>query len=321
MNLKQCRLLVTPTSFGKCDARLKSELEDLVGEVIYNTTGRPMSPELLMKMLPGMDGYIAGLEPINREALTVADKLKVIARYGVGVDAVDLAAAKERGIVVTNTPGANAVSVAELTLGLMLALVRQIPEGAAAVRKGQFPRLNGMSLERKNIGIVGLGAIGKQLARRLAGFDACLLAYDPYPDMAFAEKHNIRFMPMNDLLAVSDIVSLHLPLLPETHGIVNCEFLARMKRGAFLVNTSRGELVDEVALLEFLQSGHIRGVGMDAFAQEPVDPSNLLLALPQVIPTPHLGAQTDGATNAMGWMSVDGCLSVLRGEEPAHRVV
>lgn len=321
MDLKQCRLLVTPTSFGKCDPRLKSELEALVGEVIYNTTGKPMNPELLKEMLPGVDGYIAGLEPITREALAAADKLKVIARYGVGVDAVDLAAAKELGIVVTNTPGANSVSVAELTLGLMLALVRQIPDGAAAVRKGQFPRLNGMSLERKNIGIIGLGAIGKQLARRLAGFDSCLLAYDPYPDTAFAEKHNIQFMPMDDLLAVSDIVSLHLPLVPATHGMVNHEFLAKMKPGAFLVNTSRGELVDETALLEALQSGHLRGVGMDAFAQEPVDPSNPLLALPQVIPTPHLGAQTDGATNSMGWMSVEGCLSVLRGEEPTHRVV
>jgi D-3-phosphoglycerate dehydrogenase len=314
-------LLVTPTSFGKCDARLKSDLEALVGEVVYNTTGKPMSTELLTQMLPGVDGYIAGLEPITREALAAADRLKVIARYGVGVDAVDLEAAKERGIVVTNTPGANSVSVAELTLGLMLALVRQIPEGAAAVRKGQFPRLNGMSLERKNIGIVGLGAIGKQLARRLAGFDACLLAYDPFPDAGFAEKHDVQILPLDELLAVSDIVSLHLPLMPATHSMVNQEFLAKMKRGAFLVNTSRGELVDETALLEALESGHLRGVGMDAFAQEPVDPANPLLALPQVIPTPHLGAQTDGATNAMGWMSVEGCLSVLRGEEPAHRVV
>lgn len=321
MDLKQCRLLVTPTSFGKCDPRLKSELEALVGEVIYNTTGKPMSTDLLMQLLPGVDGYIAGLESITREALAVADRLKVIARYGVGVDAVDLSAAKERGIVVTNTPGANSGSVAELTLGLMLALVRQIPEGAAAVRKGQFPRLAGMSIEGKTIGIIGLGAIGKQLARRLSAFDASLLAYEPYPDAVFAEKYGVQFTTLDDLLPRADIVSLHLPLMAETHGMVDQAFLNKMKKGAYLVNTSRGELVDEAALLEALRSGHLRGVGMDAFAQEPVDPTNPLLALPQVIPTPHLGAQTDGATNSMGWMSVEGCLSVLRGEEPLHRVV
>lgn len=320
MDLKQCRLLVTPTSFGKSDPRLKAELERQVGEVIYNTTGKPLAADELLRLLPGVDGYIAGLESITRAALASADRLKVIARYGVGVDAVDLAAAEERKIIVTNTPGANSVSVAELALGLMLSLIRQIPEGAAAVRKGHFPRLNGISLEGKTIGIVGLGAIGKQLARRLAGFDACLLAYDPYPDLDFAEKHAVQLAAMEDLLARADIVSLHLPLMPATHGLVDQAFLARMKKGAYLVNTSRGELVDEAALLEALQSGHLRGAGMDAFAQEPVDPHNPLLAMPQVIPSPHLGAQTDGATNSMGWMALNDCLAVLRGEAPAHRV-
>jgi phosphoglycerate dehydrogenase-like enzyme len=321
MDLKQCRLLVTPTSFGKNDPRLKSELERQVGEVIYNTTGKPLATEDLLRLLPGVDGYIAGLEPITRAALAAADRLVVISRYGVGVDAVDLAAAQERGITVTNTPGANAVSVAELALGLMLALVRQIPEGAAAVRRGQFPRLNGMSIEGKTVGIVGMGAIGKQLARRLTGFDACLLACDPNPDAAFAEKHGIQLASLETLLAQADILSLHLPLTPETHNLVDRDFLARMKPGAYLVNTSRGELIDEVALLEALQSGRLRGAAMDAFAQEPVDPANPLLALPNVIPSPHLGAQTDGATNTMGWMSLNACLAVLRGEPCLYRVV
>jgi D-3-phosphoglycerate dehydrogenase len=299
---------------------LRSELERQVGEVIYNPSGKPLSASDLLRLLPGVDGYIAGLDSITREALSSADRLKVIARYGVGVDSVDLAAAWERNIVVTNTPGANSVSVAELTLGLMLALVRQIPEGAAAVRKGQFPRLSGMSIEGKTVGIIGLGAIGKQVTCRLVPFDTCLLAYDPYPDQDFAGMHGVQFSPLDDLLARSDIVSLHLPLMSETHGLVNREFLATMKKGAYLVNTSRGELVNEAALLEALQSGHLRGFGADTFAQEPVDPANPLLALPQVIPTPHLGAQTDGAVNKMGWMALENCLAVLRGEEPPNRV-
>ena len=176
MNLKECRLLVTPTSYGKNDPRLKTQLEEQVGEVIYNPTGKPLTSAEVAQLLPGIDGYIAGLDDIDAQALQAADRLKVIARYGVGVDNVDLVAAREKGIVVTNTPGANSVSVAELALGLMLALARQIPEAVEAVHQGKWPRYSGLSLEGKTIGILGLGAIGKQLARRLAGFDCRILA-------------------------------------------------------------------------------------------------------------------------------------------------
>jgi len=244
----------------------------------------------------------------------------VISRYGVGVDNVDLDAAREKGIVVTNTPGANSVSVAELALGLILALARQIPEAARAVRQGTWPRMNGISLEAKTVGILGLGTIGKQLVRRLAGFDCRLLAYDPYPDEAFAAANGIALRPLNEVVSESDIVSLHLPLLPETRGLVNAEFLAKMKPGAILVNTSRGEIVDEAALRHALESGHLSAAGLDAFTVEPPDPGEPLLQLPQVIATPHLGAQTDGATSNMGWFAMRDCLAVLRGEEPRFRV-
>ena len=320
MDLKQFRLLVTPTSYGKNDPRLKADLESLVGEVIYNPTGKPLSSAEVARLLPGVDGYIAGLDAIDRSALAAADRLKVIARYGVGVDSVDLEAAREKNIVVTNTPGANSVSVAELTLALMLALARQIPEAVAATHQGRFPRLTGVSLEGKTVGIVGLGAIGKQLARRLSGFDSRLLAYDPYPDDAFARQYRVEFVVMDELLGQSDFVSLHLPLMPETRGMVDAAFLARMKKGAYLINTARGELIDETALLAALQSGQLKGAALDALAQEPPDPAHPLLALPQVIATPHLGAQTDGATNSMGWMALQDCLAVLKGDEPAHRV-
>ncbi len=321
MDLKKCRLLVTPTSYGKNDPRLKTDLESRVGEVIYNPTGKPLSSAEVARLLPGVDGYIAGLDGIDRAALQCADRLRVIARYGVGVDSVDLQAAREKNIVVTNTPGANSVSVAELTLALMLALARQIPEAVAATHQGRFPRLNGVALEGKTVGIVGLGAIGKQLARRLAGFDCRILACDPYPDQAFARAYKLEWVEMDALLSQSDFVSLHLPLMSETRGMVDAAFLAKMKRGAFLVNTARGELIDETALLAALQTGRLKGAALDALAQEPPDPAHPLLALPQVIATPHLGAQTDGATNTMGWMAFQDCLAVLQGQEPAHRVV
>jgi D-3-phosphoglycerate dehydrogenase len=320
MNLKECRLLVTPTSYGKNDPRLKTELEALVGEVIYNPTGKPLTSTEVARMLPGVDGYIAGLDAIDASALEAADRLKVIARYGVGVDSVDLAAAQAKRIVVTNTPGANSISVAELALGLMLALARQIPEAVEAVHQGKWPRYSGISLEGKVIGILGLGAIGKQLARRLAGFDCRILAFDPYADFAFAKENRVELATMDEVICQADFVSLHLPLLPETRGLVNEDFLSKMKKNSFLINTSRGEAVDETALLKALQSGHLKGAGLDAFTVEPPDPQNPLLALPQVIATPHLGAQTDGATSNMGWFAMRDCLAVLRGESPIYKV-
>lgn len=320
MNLKECRLLVTPTSYGKNDARLKTELEALVGEVIYNPTGKPLTSAEVAAWLPGIDGYIAGLDVIDADALKFADKLKVIARYGVGFDSVDLEAAKSKNIVVTNTPGANSVSVAELALALMLALARQIPEAVDAVHQGKWPRYSGVSLEGKTIGILGLGAIGKQLARRLTGFDCKILAFDPYADQQFALDNHITLTDMDQVIGASDFVSLHLPLLPETRGIVDENFLNKMKKGSYLVNTSRGEAINEDALLKSLQSGHLKGAALDAFIVEPPDPNHPLLALPNVIATPHLGAQTDGATSNMGWLAMKDCLAVLKDEKPLYRV-
>lgn len=320
MDLKQARLLITPTSYGKNDPRLRTDAEAAVESIVYNPTGKPLSSSEVAALLPGVDGYVAGLDVIDRAALETADRLKVISRYGVGVDNVDLEAVKEKGIIVTNTPGANCVSVAELALSLILALARQIPEAVQAVHQGKWPRLSGISLEGKTIGILGLGAIGKQLARRLAGFDCLILAYDPYADADFASANKVSLLQFDEVILRSDFVSLHLPLLPETRGLVNDTFIAKMKPGSFLVNTSRGEVVDEPALLRALQSGHLKGAGLDAFTLEPPDPSNPLLQLPQVIATPHLGAQTDGATSNMGWYALNDCLAVLSGKDPKFRV-
>jgi phosphoglycerate dehydrogenase-like enzyme len=320
MDLKQFRVLVTPTSYAKNDPRLKTELENQVGEVIYNPGGKPLTSSQLQELLPGVDGYIAGLDEIDTAALAAADRLKVICRYGVGVDNVDLTTAIQKGIVVTNTPGANSTSVAELALALILALARQVIEAQHATRQGLWPRLGGVSLSEKTVGILGLGAIGKQLARLLTGFDCNILVYDPIPDKVFGKRHGIIFLPIAEILPQADFVSLHLPLLPETRRMVDQHFLAKMKQGSFLVNTSRGEIIDDLALLKALQSGHLRGAALDAFTVEPPPTDHPLLALPQVIVTPHLGAQTDGATNAMGRIALDECLAVLRGQPSKFRV-
>jgi len=321
MDLSTARVLVTPTSYAKNDPTLISDLEAVVGEVIYNPVGKPLTSEQLAPLLPGIHGYIAGLDQIDRQALQSADRLKVIARYGVGLDNVDLKAAREKGIAVSNTPGANSVSVAELTIALILAMARQLPVAVQATRSGEWPRLTGVSLQAKTVGILGLGAIGRQLVLRLKGFDCRILAYDPFPDSTFAHEHGVVLTTRDEVLAGADFLSLHMPLLPETRNLVDKGFLAKMKPGAFLINTSRGEVIDEFALLSALQSGHLRGAALDTFIHEPPDPADPLLNHPAVIATPHLGAQTDGSTNRMGRMSLNDCLAVLRGDEPANRVV
>ncbi len=319
-DLKQMRVLVTPTSFAKNDPALRSALENEVGEVVYNLSGKPLSSDELAKMLPGIDGFIAGLDAIDRPALASADRLKVIARYGVGVDAVDLQAARDKGIAVTNTPGANSISVAELAVGLILSLARNIPTAAAATRSGEWPRLAGVSLEGKVVGLVGFGSIGQQVARRLSGFDCTLLAYDPITPESRAAELGVKLLSLEEVASQADFLSLHCPLTNETRGMVNPAFLQAMKPGAFLVNTARGELVDEAALLAALDSGQLRGAALDVFSSQPPARDNPLLSHPRLIATPHMGAHTDGATQAMGWMAMRDCLAVLRGEEPQFRV-
>jgi D-3-phosphoglycerate dehydrogenase len=318
--LKECRILVTPTSYGRYNPELRTILDAAVAEVIYNTTGKPLSSEQVNKMLPGIDGYIAGLDQIDSTALASADKLKIIARYGVGIDGVDIIAAKEKGIIVTNTPGANSGAVAEIALTMMIMLARKIPQATQELRKGSWPRVNGISLEGKTVGILGLGAIGKQLALRLAGFDCHIIAYDPYADSEFAREHDIQLVDHENLITSSDFISLHLPLLDSTRSLVDVSFFQKMKDGACLINTSRGEIIDEKALISALQSEKLGGAGLDAFDKEPPDIANPLLSMPNVVCTPHLGAHADSATNTMGKMAMEECLAVLDGKKTRYQV-
>jgi D-3-phosphoglycerate dehydrogenase len=268
-------------------------------------------------MIGEVDGFIAGLDHIDAEVIQAAHRLRVIARYGVGTDRVDLEAATRRGIVVANTPGANTAAVAELAIGLMLALARGIPQGNQAVRKGEFPRFKGIGLRGKTVGLVGCGAIGQAVAARLLAFGCRVLAHDPYITIA---PPGVALASLDELLPAADIVSLHAALTPETQDLVNQAFLARMKAGSLLVNTARGELVDEDALVEALASGRLRGAALDCLRVEPPEAHHPLLAFSQVIATPHSGSQTDEATQAMGEMALQACLAALRGERPPHVV-
>ena len=321
MNTKKCKILVSATTFGKNDHSLITTLTEQVGVVVFNETGKPYKASQLADLLYGVDGFIAGLDEINETALFAADRLKVISRYGIGIDNIDLEYARKKKVVVTNTPGANAASVAELAIGLILSLLRNIPTAIVTTKKGEWKRFNGFTLVGKTVGIVGFGTIGKELARRLLGFQCTLLAYDPYLASESAKDFGVKLLPLEDVLSRSDVISLHLPVTNETRRLVDLTFLSTMKPGSYLVNTARGDIVDESALLDALQSGHISGAALDVFSEEPPDISKPIFSNPKVLVTPHMAAHTDGSTNAMGWMALTDCLAVLRGEEPKYRVV
>ena len=305
-------MLVTPRSFARDDEALRERLRGAVRRVEYRQDG-VLDPVSLRRLLEGVDGWIAGVERIDRGMLDHARRLKVIARYGVGVDNVDLRAAAEHGIVVTNTPGANAGAVAELVIGLFLALARAIPYADRRVRAGEWGRIDGIALEGKVVGLLGLGAVGREVAWRSLALGCRVRAYDPVAPEDYARKHRIELASRDEVIGGSDLLSLHVPVLPQTRGMVDAGFLAAMKPGAFLVNAARGELVDESALLEALRSGHLRGAALDALADEPPAPGLELARLDNVVITPHMGAHTDSAVKAMGWRAAENCLAVLRG--------
>ncbi len=238
---------------------------------------------------------------VNEGLLANAAKLRVIGRAGVGVDNVDLHAATKKGIAVMNTPGANAVAVAEHTLGMMLALARHLPRADALMHQGKWEKksLQGSELRGKTLGIVGLGRIGMEVARRAVAFGMTVVAHDPYVTPAIAEDMGVRLTELNEVLATADYVTLHLGLTSQTAGMINAESLRRMKKGVRLVNCARGELVDEAALAEALKTGQVAGAALDVFQEEP--PKNSpLTALDNVIMTPHVGGSTKEAQDAVG---------------------
>jgi len=239
---------------------------------------------------------------VTAEVLAQAPRLKVIGRAGVGVDNVDLEAATAAGVLVMNTPGGNAVSVAEHTLALMLAMARQIPRANATTRAGQWEKKNlmGSELRGKTLGVIGLGSIGREVVKRARAFDMKIVAHDPYVTSQIARDLDVQLVALDDLYAQCDYITLHLSLTPETQGLVGREALARMKTGVRIVNCARGELVDEAALAEAIQAGKVAGAALDAFSIEPPPAGFPLFALEQVIATPHIGGSTEEAQEIVG---------------------
>jgi phosphoglycerate dehydrogenase-like enzyme len=308
-------VLVTPRSFGEGDPAVVEELTAAVDEVRWNDLGRPLTAAELRERVPGVAGLIAGLDEIDASVFASAPELRVVARYGAGVDQVDLRAAAAARVVVTATPGANAVAVAEWTIALMLALCRPLIDAVQAVREGSWPAVSGRELGARTVGLLGLGRIGTLVADRCSAFGCEVIAHDPFVDDAV-----VPLVSLDELAERSEVLSLHAPLTDATRDIVNRELLARLPAGALLVNAARGELVDETALPWALDNGPLAGAALDTLRDEPPPPEHPLLRRDDVIITPHAAPHTAEATAAMSRMAVADLLAVLHGREPRHPV-
>jgi len=308
------KILVTPASFKQgASPSVMDRLKNFSDDIVFNTKGKPLTEDELVAALKGCEGCIAGLDPFSRRVIESADKLKVISRYGTGVDNVDVAAAQEKGITVCRTPGVNSQAVAELAITFMLCLARQVPMLDRKTREGHWVRSVGIELHKKTLGILGLGAVGKKTARIAAGFSMNVLACDPGIDAGYAKDNGIQPVDFDTLLKESDFLSLHLPLKPDTRHIISAEAMKRMKRGAIIINTARGGLIDEAAACGLIKSGHLDGLGLDVYEEEPPQNSPLF-GLENVVFTPHTAAHTTEATAGMASMSVENLINALTGD-------
>jgi len=308
------KILVTPTSFKPdSDSPAMKKLKSFSGSLVFNPGAKPLTEDELIPLLDGCVGCIAGLDFFTAKVIENAKDLKVISRYGAGVDRVDLPAAKAKNVVVCNTPGANAQAVADLTFALLLCTARKVHILDRKTREGQWPRSNGTELYSKTIGILGLGAIGKAVAQRAAGFSMKVLAYDPYINKEYAAANRIIPADLAAIIREADFLSLNMPLTDETRHIISADVMKNMKKGAIIVNTARGGLIDEAAAYELLASGHLGGMGLDVFEEEPPQKTPLF-DLENVVLTPHTSAHTTEATSAMADMSVQNLIDVLSGK-------
>lgn len=306
------KLLISANGFQKTALAPAIELaHTYFDNVVTNPWGRRGTSRQIMELWEDADAIICGAETFDRAMIERAPaSLKVLSRYGVGLDNIDLQAAKRAGIIVTNTPGANANSVADMTLALILATIRQLPRHDSEMRKGLWQRHTCFELFGKNLGIIGYGNIGHKVAERALGFGLNILVHDPFVTQ---DKPNsdITFVSFPDLVGQSDIITLHIPLSNETEHIINEKTLALMKEGSILINTSRGELIAESALVQALQEGKVFSAGLDVFTHEPLDHTSPLLQLPNIVLSPHQAANTVEASLRMGLQSIENAWKAL----------
>jgi phosphoglycerate dehydrogenase-like enzyme len=317
------KTLVTARAFWVSGQAAQAALEAAGSTVARSPQAGPLPENDLIAQLQDCDAVIASSDPYNARVFAACPRLKIVARCGVGIDSVDLAAATAAGVVVTNTPGAMTDAVADYTFALLLGIARRIAESDALMRAGGWGEFPGVLVCGKTLGLIGFGQIGQGVARRAAGFGMRVLACDPPMAAAASGEEGlsgslpaVRFVELDELLAQSDFVSVHAPSLPETQGLINAERLARMKPAAYLINTARGALVDEDALVAALEQGRIAGAALDVYRQEPLPPDHPLRRAPRCLLTPHNAFNAAEAAARMSLLSAESVLALMRGERP-----
>jgi D-3-phosphoglycerate dehydrogenase len=307
-------------------------LVTLTDDTVHRAAAEKLRETCEVRILPGSypaedvlaaacadaDAVLARMAVMTRRVIEAAPKLRIIARHGIGVDAVDLCAATERGIPVTTTGSINAGAVAEYAFGLLLALARKIPQADSGMRRGGWSRgpQVGIELAGKTLGIVGLGAIGKHMARQALGFRMRVIANDPHARTP--EGLDVEMTSRENLLRRADVVSLHMRLSSDTRHIIDAPSIELLKPGALILNTARGELIDEAALTRALQAGRIAGAALDVFEEEPLSASSPLRQLPNVILSPHVAGQTQESMRLVALAAADAILAALNGQRPAN---
>ncbi len=306
---------VTPRGFRQTPGRHQELLAASGLDVRYATQDRPLTADELSLLLEGCAGVILGVDEAPGRTLRAAVDLTTIVRFGIGTDNVDLEAARELGIRVSRTVGATTTSVAELTLGLMLAAARSIPALDRGVRSGSWSRPNGVELSGRTLGLIGTGRIGREVAARAGAFGMTVIGHDP-----LADPEGIPLVGLDELVARSDVISIHAPHTEDTHHLVDAALLAAMRPGSLLVNSARGGIVDEVALAEALQGGPLAAAALDSFEHEPLPEDSPLRGLTNVVLTPHCGAATVEAIVRAGVLAVEELMRGLANEPMLHDV-
>ena len=312
------KILVSASHYDVLCKEAWELLEEKGHEVIFETSRSfpAYSSEELKKILPNIDAAIIGLDEYTEEIFKVAPKLKAVAKFGVGVDNIDCQAATKYGVKVLNAPGMNSNAVAELTVGLMIDLLRKLIPLHEAVKAGAWPRSMGREIKGKTIGLLGLGSIARLVARKLQCFDAEVIAYDLYPDLKKAGELNVTMVSMDEVIEKSDILSIHIPPSPETYHLFNDATFAKMKDKAYIINAARGALIDLDALSRALKSGKLTGAALDAFEMEPLSGGEAILSCENVILTPHTGGETEEAYRNISLCTAKDIIKVLDGDIP-----
>lgn len=308
---KMTKVLITPRSFGKYSDIAKNLLLEAGVTIINNPKGSILSEDELIELIKDVQGIIIGVDPLNERVLKEAKQLKAIAKYGVGVDNIDLEYCRENDISVSITQNANMNAVADYAMALMLGVARKITEINDACHVNDWTKNIAVDVYGKRLGVLGFGNIGKAVAQRAHGFAMEILAYDAYPDQDYAKRNDVRFANLDEIFTTCDFISIHLPLLEETRHLINCEVIAMMKKNAIIINTARGGIIDEEALFEALSEKRIYGAGLDVFEFEPAGASPLL-SLPNVIAGSHTAASTEGAVENMSNFAVKNLLKDLK---------